>query len=340
MGTSEPLAIRGRYDIQDGNYLFTFQSYIKKPFVLRKGADNYIEWNGDPYKAKINFDAVYTAENVSFAPLANVIGDQSVASYRENVYIVANMYNELFDPKFKFKLEFPANSKATTDPSVSLTISQLEKNDNDINRQVTFLIVFNSFAPPENTTYTGIGSTLNEFASSISGILFEQVNNLLNKSLASIFKSNNIRINLSGSLYNRNLLDQATSNKFTFNQSQVGVNVPISMLQDRIVVNVGYTFDVPLQTAIQQSVAILPNFTVDFLINPSGTLRATIFYRENLDYLTSTSSGAGKNNKSAGASLAYRKDFDRLFEKKKTDPNKEKKKAEKVPADAEKPKED
>ena len=256
-GTSEPLAIRGRYDIQDGNYLFTFQSYIKKPFVLRKGADNYIEWNGDPYKAKINFDAVYTAENVSFAPLANVIGDQSVASYRENVYIVANMYNELFDPKFKFKLEFPANSKATTDPSVSLTISQLEKNDNDINRQVTFLIVFNSFAPPENTTYTGIGSTLNEFASSISGILFEQVNNLLNKSLASIFKSNNIRINLSGSLYNRNLLDQATSNKFTFNQSQVGVNVPISMLQDRIVVNVGYTFDVPLQTAIQQSVAIL-----------------------------------------------------------------------------------
>lgn len=339
-GTSDPLTIRGRYDILDGNYLFTFQSFFKKPFELRKGADNYIEWNGDPYKAKINFDAVYTAENVSFAPLASLIGEETVSSYRENVYVVATMYNELFDPKFRFRLEFPSNSKATNDPSVSLTISQLEKNTNDINRQVTFLIVFNSFAPPENTTYTGIGSTLNEFASSISGILFEQVNNLLNKSLSNIFKTNNIRINLSGSLYNRNLLSQATTNKFTFNQSNFNLNVPITMLQDRIVVNVGYTFDVPLQAAIQQSVAILPNFTVDFLINPSGTLRATIFYRENIDYLTTTSTGAGKNNKSAGASIAYRKDFDRLFGKKQPEPKKKKVKAEDPNKEAEDPKQD
>jgi hypothetical protein len=51
-GTSTPLSLVGRYDIDEGNYLFTFQSLFKKPFVLKKGANNYIDWNGDPYGAK------------------------------------------------------------------------------------------------------------------------------------------------------------------------------------------------------------------------------------------------------------------------------------------------
>ncbi len=150
-GTSEPLSIRGRYDIDEGNYLFTFQSFFKKPFELRKGANNFIEWNGDPYKARINFDAVYRAENVSFAPLAKGLNlDPTLTRYREDVFVVANMYNELFDPRFDFKLEFPNNSKASSDPSIAFNIEQIEKNPNEINRQVTYLIVFNSFAPPDN----------------------------------------------------------------------------------------------------------------------------------------------------------------------------------------------
>ena len=32
-GTTEPLTIRGRYNIEKGNYDFNFQSFIRKPFV-------------------------------------------------------------------------------------------------------------------------------------------------------------------------------------------------------------------------------------------------------------------------------------------------------------------
>jgi hypothetical protein len=53
-GTTEPLTIRGRYDINEGNYRFSFQSFFKKPFELRKDAGNYIEWTGDPYHPTIN----------------------------------------------------------------------------------------------------------------------------------------------------------------------------------------------------------------------------------------------------------------------------------------------
>jgi hypothetical protein len=178
-GTSEPLTIRGRYDIEQGNYLFTFQSIFRKPFELRSGGNNYIEWSGDPYKAQIHFDAVYTADNVSFAPLASLISEPSISKYREDVYVVTSLTGELFKPEFTFKLAFPANSRANIDPSIAFNIQQMEKNENEINRQVTYLIVFNSFAPVENTA-AGFGSTVNEFTyaaiSSLSGMFFNVIN--------------------------------------------------------------------------------------------------------------------------------------------------------------------
>ena len=72
-GTNEKLSMRGRFDIEEGDYLFTFQSFFKKPFEIRKGTTNYISWSGDPYAAKIQFEAEYTAKNVSFSPLVSTL---------------------------------------------------------------------------------------------------------------------------------------------------------------------------------------------------------------------------------------------------------------------------
>jgi TamB, inner membrane protein subunit of TAM complex len=329
-GTSEPLTIRGRYDIEEGNYLFTFKSIFKKPFELRKGANNYIEWNGDPYKAQIHFDAVYTADKVSFAPLVTALNlDPSISKYREDVYVVTTLTGELFKPEFKFRLAFPSNAKASTDPSIAFSIQQMEKNENEINRQVTYLIVFNSFAPIENTSSSGnvaIGSAVNELTnaaiSSLSGMFFNVINRKLNSELSKILKTDNISINFSGSLYNRNLAVDQKNNSYLPNQSDFNVNVPVSFFKDRFIVTFASTFDVPLRSSIQQSVQILPDVTAEWLINPSGSIRASFFYRQNIDYLTSNNTGAAKDQR-AGAGISYRKDFDRLgdiFKKRKTKP--------------------
>src|SRR5690606_15395008 len=52
-GTFEPLTMRGRFDIEQGDYTFTFQSFFKKPFTLRPGSGNYISWSGDPLGATV-----------------------------------------------------------------------------------------------------------------------------------------------------------------------------------------------------------------------------------------------------------------------------------------------
>jgi hypothetical protein len=317
-GSNEPMTMRGKFDIEEGDYLFTFQSFFKKPFKLRKGADNYISWTGDPNTAQINFEAIYTAENVSFAPLVSAFNlDQDISRQREDVNVVVKLTGELFEPKFKFELDFGTNSIVTNDFSVASNIQQMEKNENEINRQVTYLIVFNSFAPPENSqTSAGLGSAINELTystiSSISGIFFNEINRKLNSELAKILKTDNVSINFSGSVYNRNLLEQSSSG-FGINQSNFNVNVPISLFKDRFVVTLGSTLDVPLQSTIQQNVQFLPDVTAEWLINQSGTIRASFFYRQNLDYLTSSSTGAARTKRS-GASIAYRKEFDTVRE--------------------------
>ncbi|MEO9005152.1 MAG: translocation/assembly module TamB domain-containing protein, partial [Ginsengibacter sp.] len=70
-GTTDPLTIRGRYNIEQGEYTFNFQTFLKTPFTLQQG---FIEWQGDPYLAKLNIDAIYRAENVSLSNIPSTSG--------------------------------------------------------------------------------------------------------------------------------------------------------------------------------------------------------------------------------------------------------------------------
>jgi hypothetical protein len=68
---------------------------------------------------------------------------------------------------------------------------------------------------------------------------------------------------------------------------------------------------------------LLPDVTLEWLINPSGTVRASFFYRENPDYLSNGTSGGLGKDKRIGANISYRKDFDSfgdIFRKKKKTP--------------------
>lgn len=309
-GTNEPLNMRGRYNLLDGDYLFTFQSFFKKPFQLRPGTNNYIEWTGDPYDATIHFDAVYRAENVSFAPLAGGLIDKQFANTRSDVNVIATLTGELFRPTFTFSLEFMDPNLMNT--SLPYAIQQIERNQNELNKQVTYLIVFNSFAPFEGSQ-GGIGTQFSELAySTISGLFFGEVNKRLNQLLGKILRNNDLTVNFTGSLYNRNLVDQS-SRGFNINQSNLNISVGRAFFDNRFILTFGSTFDVPLQSDIQQNVQFLPDVTAEWLINKSGTIRASFFYRENLDFLTGTTTG-GARTRRTGANIAYRKEFDSLSE--------------------------
>ena len=326
-GTNEPLRIRGRFDIVDGAYRFTFQSFLKKDFTLKKGlnANNFIEWTGDPYSARINLEAEYVAKRVNYAPLAVLPGvDPNIARVRTDVFVVARLTGELFRPTINFDLDFPNTSPAITDPALSFALQRLEDNKNDMYKQVTYLIVFNSFAPAEGSSSGGLGLDIGDIATNtISGIFLGVINDQLNKILGKLLKNDKYTISLNTTLYNRNIIDP--NNKTALNLgSNVNFSIGRSFFNDRFIITAGGGLDAPLQnSSIQQSIQLLPDVTMEWLINPSGTLRASFFYRENADYLTTTSGGGPGRARRYGGGLTYKKEFEnfsRLFRKRRAAP--------------------
>lgn len=321
-GTSAPLTLNGQYNIDEGNYLFTFQAVFKKPFVLRKGANNYIKWERDPYDAKVHLEALYTAEKVNYAPLASRLtgcDDQEVLTnlgrMRENVNVAATLTGDLFHPNFNFKLEFPSNTQITNHPCIAFGIQQIENNLNDMNKQVTYLIVMNSFAPVETSQslLPFEELTYNTF----SGLFFNVLNNQINQALSKVLSSNKLTLNFSGSLYNPNLVNPNARGIQMFNQlPSVASNISLgrSFFNNRAIFTVGGTFDLPLQNNLQQSIQLLPDVTLEILLNQTGTVRATFFYRQNIDYLYGNPTTGSPTTKRYGTSLSYNKEFDNIWE--------------------------
>jgi hypothetical protein len=323
------LTIKGRYFIEDGQYDYTFQSLKKFPFNLKKSttsysSTNYIDWNnGGPYDATVNIEAVYTAKDVSFAPLVNsglftsgTIG----AGARDDVNVLATLTGNLFRPKFDFKLDFPNDNSAYNSPDFQLAIQQIQQNQNELNKQVAYLIVFNSFAPYENISGA---NPFSEFTyNTISGLLFGKVNEQLNRILSKILPSN-ATFSFTGSLYNRDAFNQTSKGIFGLpNQSNINVGLALPLFNERANISLGGTFDVPLQDNYQTSLRLFPDVTLELLLNKSGSIKATFFYKQNLDFLTGTAPGSIVPRR-YGTSISYGREFDNLgelFGKKKPKP--------------------
>jgi len=320
-GTTEPLQLNGSYFLEEGNYIYSFQSFFKRPFQLRKDEESYIKWSGDPSKATINFNAEYTAPRVSFGPLASGIGSTAAQTAREDVTVIVHMTGELFQPKFEFKFSFPPGSVAISDPILAFNLNQIENNPSEIYKQVTYLIVFNSFAPVGNqnggTTAAGSNSftgAVNELAySTLSSLMFNELNRLFSNTLAQIFKDDKLRINISGRVYNRNLV---ASGQFNIpNASNVNIVMSRAWFDDRLIITAGSSLDIPIKTTIDQRFQFLPDVSMEYLINPSGSVRISAFYRENLDMnTTTTTTNSSVHNHKTGASLSVRKEFDNFGE--------------------------
>ena len=321
-GTTEPLTIRGRYNIDKGNYDFSFQSLIKKPFELIPNKGNYIEWTGDPNKANIKIDAQYTAEQVALYDLVgNLNMSGAVKGYRGPVYVVAQLRDKLTKPDISFKLDFPQGSPIKTDNELVQYLTRLEQDDNEILKQVSFLIVFNSFAPP-TIGNGGNGNANAMFATigvnTLSQILTKEINKMFSNMLFKLTGDKSLRFDVGTSLYsNSELLGAASginSNVASagINRSRVNFKVGKSFFEDKIVVTFGGDLDFNLSNSSSVkngNLQWLPDLNIEFILTQDRKLRAILFNKNSLDI---SGSSFGRRNR-FGASISYRRDFERLF---------------------------
>jgi len=324
VGTIEPLSIRGKYDIDNGKYDFSFQSFIKKPFILKQESGNYLEWTGDPLNAFIHIDAIYTAENVSISDLISnqisAFNNSGSKAYRGPVYVIATLSDKLSKPTIHFKLDFPQSSPLKSDAVFEGLLNKIEEDDNEILKQVTYLIVFDMFAPYGQ----GNGANLNVTTLSVNTVS-QVINNELNKTLSNLLfritHDKNLHFDVGTSVYNSNDLfsnlttgsGNNTAANNIFDRSRVNVKLGYNF-NDKFTVSFGGDFDFNLGATTQSgNFQWLPDLNVEYYLTKDKKLRGVIFSKNSLNINGTT---LGKQNRQ-GVGISYRKDFERIFAKKK-----------------------
>ncbi|MBC7902393.1 MAG: hypothetical protein H7Y27_03195 [Gemmatimonadaceae bacterium] len=325
-GSREDLSMNGRFDIDRGDYTFSFQS-IKRNFILEPDEGNYIQWTGDPYDADLNVTATYRAKMVRFSDLISnsTIGsvlNENVKRGRSDVLVVAKITDKLKAPKIRFDLELPANSQLANDPDANSLLSLIKRDENELNKQVSLLVVFNSFGPSSSSNATmNVGQKALEgiVFNSISGVISNELTKRFSNVLQTVFKDPSIQVNISASVYSgSNLLDVANQAQVLPDRSNVNFSIGKSYFNERLTFIVGSALDFGFNGASnsRNSFQFLPDVTAQYKVTPEGKFLFNLFYRQNTSYLGAS---IGKQSRS-GASISYRKEFERiedLFRKRK-----------------------
>ena len=273
--------------------------------------------------ADLHIDAQYEAENVSLADLISntsfSTNDNSIKAQRGPVYVIAQLREKLTEPKIKFKIDFPQNSPAKTDPNFAQFLSRIESDDNEMITQAASLIVFNSFVPYGQGLLAGGGAGINygsigltTISQKVSNEINKQVSNLLYK----LFKDKSLKFDLgtalysSGSFFNNGV--SATSNT-RIDRSRVNFKIGRSFFNSNVVVTFGGDLDFGWGTTAAQSGNFqwLPDLNVEVVLSKDKKLRAIVFSKNSLDI---SGNAFGRRNRQ-GVSISYRQEFDTFFGK-------------------------
>jgi len=322
VGTTQDLTLNGRYEIDRGNYNFTFQSFIHKPFILSEGVGNYIQWTGNPYDATIGIEAVYRAENVRFSDLGlnnasalTGIQAENVKRQRVLVLVTAVLSGHLMTPTIAFRIDLPSNSPLKDDQTAQSLLQQVRNDPNELNKQVSTLVILNTFVPLSNSTnnFDASVAAANVAVNSISGAISNAFSRTVQSRLRRILKNNSLQVNFNTNLYNGTSIDGLTDqSKLVYDRTNFNFSVAQSFMNEKLTLTVGSALDFAntTQQAQASSFQFLPDIAAEYKITPDGRVALTFFYRDSYNYL----SAGNHTQNSSGASISYRREFDRIDE--------------------------
>ncbi len=303
VGNKEPLSINGRYNITKGEYTFNFQTYLKKYFTVNSGS---ITWSGDPLNAQIDIIAEYLAKNVDFSTISQTLssagGKTNTFNIKSDLKVLAHLTESLLKPVIDFEFQLPENSQLRSDFFIVKRLQQFQEDKNDLNKQVTSLLLFNSFISNTQGFLTANSGT-NVLYSTIGGMVSSALSGFFNKFLQKYIKNTSLYFDLNTS-YGSSADLQANVAQL---QAAAKSGFIFTLLKGRLIISAGVNVDYNnpyINYARNNNVLVTPDITAEFIINKDGSIRVVAFNRTNYDFI-------GQRNKT-GVNLSYRKDADKL----------------------------
>lgn len=317
----------GTYEIDRGDYLFTLQNVVNKPFVMRKGGT--INFTGSVYKAALNMDAVYEVRTNLTDLLADLLSTgqsggasqnqlASAAQNRATANLYLNLTGVLEKPTIAFDIKVP-DAEPTLRGYVDQQLSLLKNNENELNKQVFGLLVMRRFLPIAtstgnaivNTSYLG-GTAANTVSEFISSQLSSYLSNLLQYA-----NVKNLDINLGYRQYDQNTpVTDPGSQPLIDTRRELQLAISQRYLNNRLSINAGGNLDFGNTPVVDNGQAqtgaraVIPtgDFQIEYSLTPDGRWRAKAFNRTNYDYYNT------RNTNRTGIGLSYRQEFDKPSE--------------------------
>ncbi|SNR52677.1 Family of unknown function [Lutibacter agarilyticus] len=271
LDTKDKFNMYGDFVIDNGIYDFKYGGFISKPFSVKKGG--VISWSGDPLTANMDIQAIYRVSANPRTLLENLNSSRKIP-----VDLITRFTGELFNSTIDFDIEIP-NSSSTVASELAFKLS------NDKTTQFIALLVTGSFYNEGD-----LGANSNT-------VLYGTGMDMLTNAFDNILNSDDSRFRLTPvyTVGENNAVDNLDIN----DQVSLALDYQVN---ERILINgkVG----MPIGTGTQTD--IIGEVNVEFLMNEAGTLRSSVFNRQNdIQY-----SNQDEEGYTQGVGLNYQIDFD------------------------------
>ena len=284
---TDNFTINGKYDLVEGEYLFTFQDVLRRRFKVMNGSS--VLFNGAPDNPIVDIKAIYQTE----ASLTTIFDNDVLSNINRKTALVncwLYITGNLLRPEYRFDLTLP-----NSDEELNRALKNVVNTDEMMNRQIIFLLAFGSFYKPDAAPASAQNTTLNVVTSTLS----QQLNNMASQ----LFDKWNFGINLN--------IDNGTASEGIVNNeySMKFIYTP----NDRITIagNVGYKDDGQEAANPNPMNNYILDFEVEYKLNQSGKLSAKAYNRTNNNNNYNEFKGSPYTQ---GVGIVYRESFNSLSE--------------------------
>jgi len=300
MDRSGKMSLTGAYNLNEGSYLVSLESVIKRKFDIIPGST--IIWNGDPLDAEISLNATYAVRAAPYDLMADQIksglSDVEKGGYKQlyPFLVMLKLRGAILQPVISFEIQLAPEDKGILGGAVNQKLNMLNEDPSLLNKQVFALLVLGRFVQ-ENPLQTETNATSTLVRSTVGTFLSSQLNKLSSKVVPGV------ELNFDIQSYDDYQTGQAQG------RTQVEIGLKKQLFNDRLTVQLGGSVDVEGERAKQNSASdITSDVTVEYKLTKDGRYRLKGFRHNQYE-------GAIEGQLvETGAGVVYVRDFNKWIE--------------------------
>jgi|GEM_PF-286854 len=306
MDRSGKMSLTGAYNLNDGSYLVSLESVIKKKFDIIPGST--ITWNGDPLDAEISLNASYSVRAAPYDLVADQmviksdaeggLSDLEKGGFKQlyPFLVMLKLRGPILQPIISFEIQLAPEDKGILGGAVNQKLNMLNEDPSQLNKQVFALLVLGRFVQ-ENPLQSETNATSTLVRSTVGTFLSTQLNKLSSKVVPGV------ELNFDIQSYDDYGTGEAQG------RTEVEIGIKKQLFNERLSVQLGGSVDVEGEKAKQNSASeITSDVTVEYKLTEDGRYRLKGFRHNQYE-------GAIEGQLvETGAGVVYVRDFNKWKE--------------------------